>query len=162
MSYPLDTLPKEFTALTHTENNGLLPVVPKETIKELYSMAYSFYNNGKFREALNCFLFLVKANADIANYWNGLAASHKMLKNYREAIGAYALAALLDTEDPQTHMHAADCFFALNEGTQALNALHVAEQLAKGQEKYHQLLSRIAVLRTAWKEQQLEESNHGR
>lgn len=134
------------------ENIIPLPVISKDSEKELYSMAYSFYNNGKFQEALDCFLFLVRANADTVKYWIGFAATHQRLKNYHEAIGAYAVAALLDAENPQIHMYAADCFFALNDGTQALDALKTAESLANGQEKYHLLLSRIALLRSAWKE----------
>ena len=139
----------------HLESNERvvpLPIISKEAEKELYSMAYSFYNNGKFEEALDCFLYLVRANTETVRYWSGLAAAHQRLKNYLEAIGAYAVAALLDAKDPQIHMHAADCFFAINEGAQALDALKTAEKLATGQEKYHQLLSRIAILRTAWKE----------
>jgi type III secretion system low calcium response chaperone LcrH/SycD len=157
MPHPNETLNISETLVSeHLENNDSvvpLPVISKNSEKELYSMAYSFYNNGKFQEALDCFLFLVRANADAAKYWIGFAAVHQKLKNYHEAIGAFAVAALLDTKDPQIHMHAADCFFAVNERTQASDALKAAELLATGQEKYHQLLSRIALLRSAWKEQ---------
>lgn len=156
MSHPNETLNSSEISVSEclesTVRSVPLPVISKEAEKELYSMAYSFYNNGKFQEALDCFLYLVRANTETAKNWNGLAATHQRLGNYLEAIGAYAVGALLDDKDPQIHMHAADCFFAINEGTQALDALKTAELLANGQEKYHQLLSRIAALRAAWKE----------
>lgn len=129
------------------------------TPQELYTIAYSLYLNGKYQNALNCFQVLVTMDVNSARYWMGLAASHHMLKNYRGAISSYALAALIDNKNPQIHFHAAECFFALKEGTQALNALATAEQLATNHKDNVQLLTRVTLLRNAWKKQ-LQESSH--
>lgn len=127
-------------------------------IEELYVMAYNFYNNGKYQEAQHCFRTLVGADGYSPKHWIGLGATHQMLKEYNEAIGAYALASLLDAKNPYIHLYAAECFFAEQQGSQGLNALKTADQLAKGQEQYAQLVSRVAIMRKTWKEQQKQES----
>lgn len=130
--------------------------IPPQASNELYLMAYNFYNNGKYDEAQNCFRTLVTIDAYQVDYWIGLGASLQMLKEYQEAIAAYAIASLIDAKNPIAHFHAAECFFALQMKAQGLNALENAEQLSKGKEKYSQLMARIVLMRQSSREQKQE------
>jgi secretion system chaperone SscA len=138
--------------------NGQTKKSSGTALDELYLMAYNFYNNGKYHDAQHCFRMLVTADGHSSKYWTGLGATHQMLKEYKDAIGAYALATMLDKTDPYIHLYAAECFFAEQQGPQGLNALKTADQLAKGKEQYAQLVSRIALMRKSWQEKQRQES----
>lgn len=145
-------------SFSENSGSGKTQKLTGTALDELYVMAYNFYNNGKYEDAQHCFRMLVTADEHSPKYWIGLGATHQMLKEYKDAIGAYALASLLDKTNPYIHLYAAECFFALQQGPQGLNALKAVDQLAKGQEQYAQLISRVALLRKTWKEQQRQES----
>lgn len=108
-----------------------------EDMDVIYSMAYSLYNHGKYKESEDVFKFLCFMDHMERKYLMGLAACRQMRKNYEGAVQAYSLAAVYDVEDPKAHLHAGDCFLALGRYAEAESALSAAVHWA-GEKPEHQ------------------------
>lgn len=136
-----------------------LPTFSHDTAEALYAFAYGFYENGIYDKAVHFFRFLTLMQMNNKKYWMGLGASYHMLKDYECALQCYGYAAFLDENDPYVHLHAAECFFALDEITQGQQALSSAETLASSQPKEgKKLLSRIKLMK---KKNQKQKSKKG-
>jgi type III secretion system low calcium response chaperone LcrH/SycD len=123
--------------------------LPKDTlgmsdqmVEGIYGQAYRLYNSGKYREAVQLFRLLIMLNATESKYTLGLAASFHMLKDYRHAVETYTLCAILDTESPVPHYHAADCFIQMGDLHSAIVTLDVAIKRAASKPQYQVLKDR--------------------
>ncbi len=121
-------------------------------VKELYETAYNFYSAGKYTEAEHLFRLLTTQDLKNIDYWMGLAAAMQLQGKYREAVDAFAAAALFDKEEcnPYPHLHAAESLFALNEKEKANIALNSALIIAKKDQKHHPLIEKIQFLQERW------------
>ena len=119
---------------------------------DIYAYAYEFYAHGHYEEAKSLFSLLVVKETKNVSYWMGLGACLQMQKKYKEALEAYAAAALLETteKNPLPHFYAAECFIALNDVTSALQALNSASIIATKDEKYEPLTIQINLIKNAW------------
>ncbi|CAM2005062.1 SycD/LcrH family type III secretion system chaperone [Acanthopleuribacter pedis] len=97
-----------------------------EDMDVIYSMAFNLYNHGKYKDAEDVFKFLCFMDHMERKFLMGLAACRQMQKNYEGAVQAYSLAAVYDIEDPKAHLHAGDCFLALERYAEAESALAAA------------------------------------
>ncbi len=124
----------------------LIPKLSEDAAKALYYLAYNAYQNGNYQESVSFFRILTEQSTDHRAAWMGLGASFQMLKKYEEAIAAYGCAAVLDENDPYVHLHAAECFHALNNPQKALMALDSALAC----EPKPELREQLTLLRTLW------------
>ena len=67
-------------------------------VEGIYGQAYRLYNTGKYRDASQLFRLLIMLNSTEPKYAMGFAACFHMLKEYKSAADAYALAALVDAD----------------------------------------------------------------
>ena len=81
-------------------------------------------------------------------FWFGRAASLQEDALFSDALSAWAMASLLNTEDPYPHFHAAECYLSLQNRKDALKALHEAELRS---EQIPLLREKISVLKEQWK-----------
>lgn len=123
-----------------------------EVCEALYTVAHTFYGQGKYKEASTLFCTMVQEAPRTYKYWIGLGASLQMAKSYDEALLAYETAAMLDPCDPHVHLHAADCFFAKGLPKEALFAVDCAERAVKQQPANLRapFKEHIALIRKAW------------
>lgn len=108
------------------ENNSTLKDIrglSEKDMEAIYALGYNYYNNGKCEEAKSAFQFLTFYDHLEKRWWMGLGAVNQMLKDYDGAILAYSYTAMLDVEDPTPHLHAADCFLAMEKYEEADSAL---------------------------------------
>lgn len=103
-----------------------ISTVPLEKEREVYALAFGHYEKGDYRGAAQLFTQLVLTNPFSEHHWQGLASSKQMARDYRAALHAWSLAALLNEGDPKPHFHAAECFLSLDEKEDAAKALDVA------------------------------------
>lgn len=99
-----------------------------ETMAQFYKAARSLFENGKYVEAANGFLFLVIMNSHNHDYWLGLGMATQMCSDFESAINAYEMAAVYDVENPIPYFYLAKCLFAMHERQSALLALDIAIQ----------------------------------
>lgn len=118
-------------------------------MEEIYNEAYRFYQEGNYLESSTAFRWLVLLNPFIAKYWTGLAANLQLLKKYEKALHAYAMAALIENENPFPHFHAYQCYEALNNKAEGDKALESAYQRTLGKAVYQNLQHEIALVKSA-------------
>lgn len=122
-----------------------------EETKKTYYMAYQLYQKQHYREAVHFFRYLTLIDATETKYWIGLGASLQMQKEYQRALESYVCAQALhgDQPDPYLYLHAADCYFALNQIEQGLKALEGAKESAK-KKNNKQVLNHVDLMTKVW------------
>lgn len=129
----------------------LLPTFTKDQAQETYYIAYRLYHKKCYQEAGHFFRFLTLLDPMESKYWKGLGACLQMCKAYEEALSCYVCVQTLqaDQPDPYVYAHTADCYFALNQVAQGLQALKGAEKAAQ-QQKNDQVLSHVDLMAKLW------------
>ena len=89
-------------------------------LEELYSVAYGYYNQGKYKESLTLFNVLVGANLGTYKYVLGLAATYHQMKEYDRAILCFFLALKVEPNNPIPAFYIADSFMKMNAPERAL------------------------------------------
>lgn len=125
--------------------------VPEDSLEALYYYAYHFYQQGKYEQAEHFFRLLTCLNTFDMSYWMGLGAARQKQKKYEAAIEAYCAARLLDKEDRDADpsLQMANCYFALKQREDGLQALQAAEQCGK-RSSNTKVLDQVALLRSIW------------
>ncbi len=116
-------------------------------MEEVYHEAYRFYQEDVYLEASAAFRWLVLLNPFVDKYWKGLAASLQLLGKYEKALHAYAMAALLDSDNPYPHFHAYECYEDMHNPEDAEKALDLAYQRTLGNETHRDLQQEIEICR---------------
>ncbi|MDB5798403.1 MAG: CesD/SycD/LcrH family type secretion system chaperone [Paucimonas sp.] len=119
--------------LTKGKTLGELAGYTPEAMNTLYTNGYALYKQGKYAEACEAFRALVVFNHLDRRVFAAYAASLQMLCRYDEAVNYYALAAMMDVNDPAPVFHCAECLLAMNKKEEALASLeHVLDIPPRG------------------------------
>ena len=102
--------------------------VTNAELEAVYSLAFGYYQTGKFNEALKLFQFLVLFDHLNKKYWMGLRAVQQVLKDFQGAIVSYGYSSFLDLKNPKPQFHAAECFLAMGDRRNAASALFALEE----------------------------------
>jgi len=105
--------------------------VTKQNLETFFSIAYNYYNSGKYKEALLIFNVLTVLDFKQPRYHFGLAATHHMLKNYEDALVQYVQTLSFEPLNPIPWFHMADCYLHLKKFEEAANALQNVIEAAK-------------------------------
>lgn len=106
------------------------------TMDKFYSAAYTLFQNKKYTDAANAFLFLVTLNPYHYDYWLGLGAATQWCGDYEAAIDAYEMAAICQIDNPVPYFHLAKCLFAMHDRESALQAIELALEYSEGRENF--------------------------
>lgn len=98
----------------------------EKDLELLYSMAFTFYNNGKYDKALPLFEFINMMDHLSTKYRMGLGATQQSLGNYEKAVEAYGYCTILDIDDPKPQLQAGYCLMKLERYEEATLALEGA------------------------------------
>ena len=112
------------------ENNFTLKQLRGVTNAELeavYSLAFSYYQTGRYDEALKLFQFLVLFDHLNAKYWMGLGAVQQVMKDFQNAVVSYGYCSFLKLDNPKPQLHAAECFLALGDRRNAASSLEALD-----------------------------------
>ena len=102
--------------------------VTNAELEAVYSLAFGYYQTGKFEEALKLFQFLVLFDHLNKKYWMGQGAVQQVLKDYQGAIVSYGYCSFLDLENPKPQLHAAECYLAMGDRRSAASAIFALEE----------------------------------
>ncbi len=94
-----------------------------------YQVGRMYLYNKQFDQAAGLFYLLIQLNADVYEFWVGLAACYHEQKLYEDAISAYKRAKILRPQDPTFDLFIAECFLALQNKADAENHLQDANDL---------------------------------
>lgn len=109
------------------------------TMAKFYRAAYNIFEQNRYKEAANAFLFLATLNPHNHEYWLGLGMATQMCHDYEAAIDAYELAAFNEMESPVPYFYLAKCLFAIHDRENALQALDLAIEAADDIEEHMKL-----------------------
>jgi type III secretion system low calcium response chaperone LcrH/SycD len=129
---------KEFEELTadlmkHLADGGTMADMFQFSLQDLegiYHIGHTFYENGKYEKAENIFAFLGLYDHIEDKWWKSLGAARMMQKKYEDAAKSYAMAAILNMEDPEIQYYAGYCLSACGKTEQAVISLECAIELA--------------------------------
>lgn len=116
----------------------------------LYTLAYNAYERREYAEGVHFFRMLTLMECHIQKHWIGLAACYQMQNQFDEAVPAYSVAAVIDPANPQVHLHAAECLFALGRKEEGENALISAEHYISNDASHGSLRSELDFIRKKW------------
>ncbi len=140
------------------ENLGLLlhgdrtKSYSNEDLSVLYSVAYTLYQSDDYEEAIRVFQRLASHESLSQRNWMGLGACWQMQKNYQEALKAWAMASILNEHDPIPHLHAAECYFALENEIEGRKAMDTCKSYLKAEHSH--LLTKLEELDASWKQEE--------
>ncbi len=112
---------------------------PDETMNKFYHAAYVLFENKRYVDAADAFLFLVTMNPYHYDYWLGLGAATQRCGDYEAAIDSYEMAAICQLENPIPYFHLAKCLFAMHDRESALQAIDLALEYAEGRSEYDEI-----------------------
>ncbi|MCL1123229.1 CesD/SycD/LcrH family type III secretion system chaperone [Shewanella surugensis] len=104
---------------TQADYNGVTDI----ELDQAYSEALSYYQQQDMNAALVAFTYLIMNNPWRRHYIVGFASSLHALEQYENALTFYGYAALMDACDAGITFRIAQCFFAINRQTEAIEAL---------------------------------------
>ena len=106
--------------------------IDERFLEEIYRMAYSQYEQGLYKDAINNFKILATASPDNHKYLMGLAACFHQQKEYEEAAEVFLLALHIDQHDPSPVFYLADCFQQLGREKEAIEYYKMLSALQMG------------------------------
>ncbi len=124
-----------------------------DELEAVYTLAYGFYASGKYEDALDMFRFLCLHRYIEPRFWFGFGAACQMCGHTPAALQAYAICGLLDTDDPQIPLRAAECFRLLGDEKNARSALDAALTIAGANPKHASVVERANMMRAALQQQ---------
>ena len=101
----------------------VLKGLSSEEMEAVYTVAYNYFQNGRYDEAEKMFRFLCFFDHLSQKYWLGLGACRKAKRDFARAIDAFGLAGILDLHDPRAAIQSAECHIQLGDRDKALSAL---------------------------------------
>lgn len=109
------------------------------TMAKFYHAASQIFEQQRYDDAANAFLFLSTLNPQHPEYWLGLGMATQMRHDYEAAIDAYELAAICDISNPVPYFYLAKCLFAIHDRQSALQALDLAIETAGESDEYQEI-----------------------
>lgn len=104
-------------------------------MEAVYSLGFNFYNTGRIEDAEKVFKFLVLFDHMNPKYWTGMGAVQQVKREYEAAVTSYGFASFLDLENPKPQFHAAECYLAMGDRTNAISALAALAKFAPDTEE---------------------------
>ena len=101
--------------------------VTNDELEAVYSLAFGYYQTGKYEDAHKLFQFLVLFDHLNAKYWFGLGAAQQALKDFKNAAVSYGYCSFLKLDNPKPQLHAAECFLALGDKRNAASSLEALD-----------------------------------
>jgi type III secretion system low calcium response chaperone LcrH/SycD len=109
-------------------------------VEEFLTAARKLFNECKYADAADGFLFLVTLRPQEGEFWMGLGAALQADHSFEDAIDAYEMAAIYDLENPWPYFYLGKCLFAIHDRVSALLAIEMAIEYASESPVYEELL----------------------
>lgn len=117
-------------------------------MEEIYNQAYEYYHADRYEDSTIVFRWLVMLNPFEIRYWMGIGANTQILGKFEKALHHYAIASLLDCENPLPHYHAYECYLSNKDAGNAEKALLLAFERTLDKPEYQSLREAIQNLRS--------------
>jgi type III secretion system low calcium response chaperone LcrH/SycD len=93
-----------------------------------YKVGHALYAEKAYRDAAQVFFFLTILSPFVKDYWLALGMAEKLSDDYEQALYAFAMASLMNINDPEPHLHATECYILLKNVPLAVAELEMAKK----------------------------------
>lgn len=125
--------------------------ISNDALEEIYSLAHTFYTQGKYGESLALFQFLAGAAPTSYNYLFGLASSFHQLKNYADAAVGFMFAFSLEG-NPLASYFAVDSLLKAERKEDARECIEITLEACADIPEYQELKSKCALIKASLSE----------
>ena len=139
------------TILTKMEENPGMTLkeatgISDQVLEEIYHLAYTYYNQGKYEEGAALFQFLSGSSTNTYKYVLGLAACFHQSECYEQAALGFYIALTIEPHNPTPAYYITDCFLKQNLYEEALEFAEVTVQICEGRPDYAELAQRCTLI----------------
>ncbi|WP_348663360.1 SycD/LcrH family type III secretion system chaperone [Chlamydia vaughanii] len=127
-------------------------------LEEIYTIAYSFYSQGKYNEAVGLFQILTASKPQCYKYLLGLSSCYHQLKLYNEAAFGFFLAFDAEPENPIPPYYIADSLMKLEQAEESKNFLDITMDICSNKPEYKVLKERCNIMKDSLKDMLTAES----
>ncbi|MCE5294188.1 MAG: tetratricopeptide repeat protein [Chlamydiales bacterium] len=113
-------------ALVQDKSLQQIAGITDAVLEKIYQCAKYHYDQEHFQEASDAFCVLTILQPQNPVFWLGLGNSEYHLKNYDEALHAYAFVSRCNPDDYYSHIYACRCYEAQEDLENAINELQLA------------------------------------
>jgi type III secretion system low calcium response chaperone LcrH/SycD len=113
-----------------------------DQLENIYALAFGFYNNGNYAEALPLMRTLALMNSYEKKYVIGLAGCLQMTGKYQDAIEAYSIAVMVDIKDPEPLYHIGTCLLKQSKKSEAFEIFTQCHAMTEGVDEYKDINSK--------------------
>lgn len=156
--YPLPTEEEAKAALTNILQglgNGLtlqqILGLSDILLEEIYTIAYNFYSQGKYNEAVGLFQILTASKPQCYKYILGLSSCYHQLQLYNEAAFGFFLAFDAEPENPIPPYYIADSLMKLEQPEESKNFLDITMDICANKPEYRILKERCNIMKESLK-----------
>lgn len=122
-----------------------------EMLDEVYTLAYGYYNQGKYNESVSLFEFLANTAPKNYKYVFGLASCYHQLKAYDDSAVGFYYAAQLESDNPIPAYYLLDSFLKQNELEAAEEAADITMIICGDKPEYRDLKERCRLIKESLK-----------
>lgn len=120
-------------------------------LEEIYTVAYSFYSQGKYNEAVGLFQILAASKPQCYKYMLGVSSCYHQLKLYNEAAFGFFLAFDVEPENPIPPYYIADSLMKLNQLEESEDFLDITIGICGNKPEYSILKARCDIMKDSLK-----------
>ena len=113
-----------------------------EIMEKFYQGACRLFENRRYDEASDAFVFLTTLNPYVHNFWLALGMAEQSREEFSAALVAYGMAGINDPSNPVSLWHTAHCHYLMSEPRQAREMLERLLNVCEGREEHTELVSR--------------------
>lgn len=118
-------------------------------LEEIYTIAYSFYSQGKYNEAVGLFQILTASKPQCYKYILGLSSCYHQLKMYDEAAFGFFLAFDAEPENPIPPYYIADSLMKINQVEESNDFLDITMNICGNKPEYKVLKERCNIMKNS-------------
>lgn len=104
--------------------------ISEETMGLFYQCGCNLYEHRQFQEASQVFFVVAFLNIGRSNPWISLGLASKQIENHEEALHAFAMASIADTNSAIPQIYSAECYIAMKQYPDAIASLEFASEIA--------------------------------
>lgn len=120
-------------------------------LEEIYTVAYSFYSQGKYNEAVGLFQILAASKPENYKYMLGVSSCYHQLKLYNEAAFGFFLAFDAEPENPIPPYYIADSLMHLNQFEESEDFLDITIEICGNKPEFSILKTRCDIMKKSLK-----------
>lgn len=118
-----------------------------EIVATMFQAARSLYEQKRYDEAADAFVFLVTINPTVPSFWISAGMVAEAQQDAEKAVQAYRMAILYGADHYPSYAHAARCYMEQGRRREALAVVTLAEEVAQSRDDLGELGEKIQKIR---------------